>query len=277
MKIMIIGSRGMAGHTIYNYLKSLNKYKLINTARQKLDKDTLIIDVIKDINYLKRIIDNSQPDVIINCVGMLIKDSEKSPINALAINGHFPHILADVTRNTKTKIIHISTDCVFDGKRGSYDESEIPNERNVYGTTKAFGEINDNKNLTLRLSIIGKELKTNGTGLFNWIITQTERFTKGYVRAIWNGITTLELAKQIDKIINTDLTGLYHLVSDVDISKFELLKKIVKIFNKRITIKPEFNFRQDKTLINNRKNEYDPKIPNYEIQLREMKDWYDKN
>jgi len=271
-KIMIIGSTGMAGHTIYNYLDSLNKYELINTARQKLNKDTLIIDVVKDINYLIRIIRNSQPDVVINCVGMLVKDSAINPRNALAVNGHFPHILVDITKNMKTKIIHISTDCVFDGILGNYYETDEPNEINTYGKTKAIGEIKDDKNLTLRLSIIGDELKKNGTGLFHWIMNQ-EGEIKGYAKALWNGITTLELAKQIDRIIDTNLTGLYHLVPNNNISKFHLLRKIARIFNKKIVIKADYKFKQNKTLVNNRKKEYNPYIPSYEDMLIEMKNW----
>ena len=268
--IMILGATGMAGHTIFRYLYSLNKYELINTARQKLNKDTLIIDVVRDINRLIRVIENSQPDIIINCVGVLIKESEKDSFNACIINGMFPHVLVDITKNMKTKIIHLSTECVFSGLLGKYFETEEPNEINVYGKTKAMGEIIDTKNLTLRLGFIGDELKENGSGLFEWFMRQ-EREIKGYINAIWNGITCLELAKQIDKIIDTNLTGLYHLTSDSNISKFALLKKIAKIFNKEIVIKASHRGKQNKTLINNRKKEYDPKIPDYETQLIEMK------
>lgn len=274
-KIMIIGSRGMAGHTIFKYLDSLNKYELINTARQKLNRDTLIIDVVKDINYLIRVIENNQPDVIINCVGILVKESENNNIDAIAVNACFPHLLADAIKNMKTKIIHLSTDCVFDGKKGKYSEVDIPNETNNYGKSKIVGEIIDDKNLTLRFSIIGHELKKNGTGLFHWFMKQ-KGIVKGFTRAWWNGITTLELAKQLDKIINTKLTGIYHLAPDFVINKAQLLSKITYIWQHPITLVPETKFTQDKTLVNNRKKEYNPKIPDYDTQLKEMKEFIDE-
>jgi len=275
-KVLIIGSRGMAGHTIFQYLDSLNKYELINTARQKFNKDTLIIDVVRDINFLERVIINSQPDIIINCVGILVKDSKKYPQNAWIVNAVFPHTLVDITKNMKTKIIHISTDCVFDGKKGNYSETDIPNETNVYGKTKVLGEIIDNKHLTLRLSIIGDELKRDGSGLFEWFLRQ-EGDIEGYTKAIWSGITTFELAKQIDRIINTKLIGLYHLAPDFKISKYDLLKLIDRIWEKwDVYILKNDTFRQDKTLINNRKKEYNPKIPNYKTQLIEMKEFIER-
>ncbi len=274
-KVMIIGSRGMAGHTIYRYLDSLKKYELSDIARSKLTWKTLCLDVVKNIDYLKRVITNLEPDIIINCVGILVKASEENYLNALAINQHFPHRLAKFIKNMKTKIIHLSTDCIFDGKKGNYSEIDKPNETNNYGRTKRFGEIKDNKNLTLRLSIIGDELK-EGTGLFSWFMRQEGEIT-GYARAIWNGITCLELAKQIDRIIDIDLIGIYHLAPDFNISKFHLLRKIARIFNKEIVIKGDYRFKQDKTLINNRKKEYDPKILDYETQLIEMKEWIERS
>ena len=274
---MIIGSNGMAGHTIYNYLDTLNKYYLMNTARQKFNKDTLIVDVVEDINFLQRVIRNSQPDIIINCVGVLGKASEENRLYAIAINACFPHVLVDFTKDMKTKIIHISTDCVFDGIQGKYFETDKPTETNVYGKTKALGEIIDDKNLTLRLSIIGDELKKNGSGLFHWITTQSNMIVKGYTKALWSGITTLELAKQIDRIIDTNLTGLYHLAPADDISKYELLVKIIKIFQVSVIVNADNEFRQDKTLVNNRKKEYDPCIPDYETQLMEMKKFIERS
>jgi len=276
-KILIIGSRGMAGHTIFKYLRSLNKYYLIDIARQKLTPNTLSIDVKKQPNYLRRVIENSQPDVIINCIGILVDACNKDPENAIWINSYFPYYLAKITANTKTKIIHLSTDCVFDGQfQGKYTEKDLPTETNLYGRTKAMGEINNDKDLTLRLSIIGDELKENGTGLFNWFMKQKGN-VYGYARVIWDGITTLELAKQLDKIINTKLTGLYHLAPDFNISKFNLLAKINRIWDRKdVLVIPRFKVQQNKTLVNNRKEEYDPKIPDYETQLIEMKEFIER-
>jgi len=232
--------------------------------------------VIKNVDYIKRVIENTQPDIIINCVGILVKASEENHLNALLVNACFPYVLADITKSTPTKIIHLSTDCVFNGKKGKYSENDEPDGEGMYAQTKILGELNDDKNLTLRLSIIGNELKDNGSSLFSWFMRQ-EGEVKGFARVIWNGITTLELSKQINKIIDKpNLTGIYHLAPDFNISKFHLLRKIARIFNKKIVIKGDYRFRQDKTLVNNRKKEYNPEIPSYETQLIEMKEFMER-
>ena len=275
-RILILGSAGMAGHTIYKYLSSLDKYEILTTARNdKYISPNFIIDIERELIRLKAIIYIHRPDIIINCIGILVKEANDNPLKAIYVNSYFPHWLEETTKNIKTKIIHLSTDCVFDGKKinGGYNESNVPNETNWYGKSKSWGEIINDKDLTIRLSIIGDELKPNGTGLFHWFMKQKGTI-KGFTKAYWNGILTLELAKQLEKIIDSkyDLRGLYQLVPDFKIAKYDLLHLIQKIFNKNDVVMLQNNdFIQDKTLINNRKDEYDPKIPSYEQQLIEMK------
>ncbi len=276
-KILILGVNGMAGHRIYEYLNSLGKYDIWITGRKRsFFKDTFIFDILKDLNHLKIWIDIIRPDIIINCIGMLIKSCEENPDKAVYVNSYFPHWLESLTKNTKTKIIHLSTDCVFDGKVGYYREHENTTGKGVYAKSKALGEVINNKDLTLRMSIIGDELKDNGSGLFEWFMRQKGNIN-GFFLYFWSGITTLELAKQIDKIIDTELTGLYHLAYNDCISKCDLLDKIRTIWNKKdIHIVPSHNVEIDKTLHNTRMKEYDPKIPSYDIQLQEMKDWIER-
>ena len=272
-RILILGSAGMAGHVITKYLNSTNKYKIYTTARDSLyTYPTYELDVYKNLPKLDTIIYNIEPNIIINCIGLLVKTCKENIDKAIYLNSYLPHYLEAITNNTKIKVIHLSTDCVNLGTKGSYSENDIPDEVSNYGKTKAFGEIKNDKDLTLRLSIIGNELKKNGTGLFQWFMKQ-EGKCSGYTRVLWNGITCLELAKQINKIIDTNLTGLYHLAPDFKISKYELLKLIAEVFNKNIIIEKNNNFVQDKTLVNNRKKEYDPKIPSYKTQLKEMKEF----
>ncbi|MFH0806003.1 MAG: SDR family oxidoreductase [Patescibacteria group bacterium] len=274
-KLLVCGSNGMAGHTISDYLKSLNKYEIINVARSNADYN---LDIEFDLNYLKDLIKTLKPDVVINCIGLLVKASNDNPERAIYINSYFPKWLEKVTKNTQTKIIHLSTDCVFNGlSNGNYIETDIPTETNNYGRTKSMGELNNSKNLTLRLSIIGDEEKSNGVGLFEWFMRQKGDI-KGYSNVLWNGITTLELAKQIDEIINLDinLVGLYHLAPSFNISKFDLLYLIKEIFEKEIAIGSDPTVIQDKTLHNSRTFEYNPLIPSYEQQLMEMKEWLGK-
>jgi len=273
MKILILGSRGMAGHTIYDYLKSLNKYEIVTMARTNADYN---FDIIESPQNILDIIKDNQYDIIINCIGLLVKASEDCPAEAIYVNSYFSHLLEEVGKITGVKIIHLSTDCVNDGSKGSYLETDTPTETSWYGRTKAMGELKNNKDLTLRLSIIGDELK-EGTGLFEWFMRQKGDI-KGYSNVLWNGITTLELAKQIDKIINlpNSLTGLYHLAPSFNISKYDLLCLIKEIFEKEIAIGSDPTVIQDKTLHNSRTFEYNPLIPSYEQQLTEMKEWLSK-
>ena len=269
LNVLILGSGGMAGSAITDYLNRLNKYTVITTSRTK--HSTYNIDIEKDLGEIGSIITGEEPDIIINCIGLLVKPCQDNHAKAIYINSYFPHYLEYITKNTKTKVIHLSTDCVNIGTKGNYSETDIPDEVSNYGKTKALGEIVNKKDLTLRLSIIGSELKENGTGLFHWFMQQ-KGSVGGFTKVIWNGITCYELAKQIDKIMDTNLTGLYHLVPDFKISKYELLQLIAKVFNKDITIIRNNNFIQDKTLVNNRKEEYNPNIPCYKSQLQEMKE-----
>lgn len=271
-KIAIFGSTGMAGHVIYDYLKSFKKYKLYNVARNQYTQDTYILDIVykTELNkYIKYLL-GENVDYIINCIGMLIKTCEEHPGEAKYINSYFPHYLENEFYNKKTKIIHLSTDCVFSGKKGLYSETDITDGESIYAKTKTAGEIINNKDLTLRMSIIGKELKENGTGLFHWFMKQIGE-VKGYTQALWSGMTTLELAKVIETIIRTKpkLSGLYQLAPDYSISKYDLLKLIQIIWKKHdVNIIPYEGKIINKILINNRKEEFEYKFPaNYEAML----------
>ncbi|MCG3055850.1 sugar nucleotide-binding protein, partial [Escherichia coli] len=129
------------------------------------------------------------------------------------------------------KLIHISTDCVFLGDKGNYTESDAPDGTSIYAQSKQLGEIISDKHLTVRTSIIGPELKTDGIGLFLWFMKQTGKI-KGYKRALWNRVTTIELAKAIEVFIQQDVTGLYHLATEPKISKFDLLQLMKEVFQK---------------------------------------------
>lgn len=272
-KILIIGAHGMAGHIINQYLTSLNKYKIYTLTRDsKFGIADYYCDVEQYIDYLDWLINEENHfDIVINCIGLLNQPSNENPTKAIYLNSYLPHYLESITKNNNTKIIHLSTDCIFDGTKGNHSETDKPTEINWYGRSKALGEINNNKDLTLRLSIIGTELKKDGIGLLNWFLNQAGE-VNGFINVYWNGITTLELAKQIDRIIEEkpQLSGIYHLSPDFKINKFDLLCIINNVWNKNITIIPKSDFYQDKTLINFRKEEYNPQIIDYKTQLKEL-------
>jgi dTDP-4-dehydrorhamnose reductase len=273
-KVIVLGAGGMAGHVITLQLR--NESTSFNVIAISRNTNRLIPEIILDVtNFteLKKIIAEHKPDAIINCIGVLNKNAEDHPANAVLLNSYLPHFLEELTSGTQTKIIHISTDCVFSGKKGGYLENEHKDGEGYYAQTKALGEINNSKDLTIRTSIIGPELNEGGIGLFHWFSKQQGKIN-GYTNAFWTGVTTTQLALEVVKAITNDVTGLYHLVNEEKISKYSLLQLFSKIFeNNTITeIIPESSYKSDKSLINTRKD-FLFDIPSYETMVKEMRDW----
>ena len=161
-KVLVLGSTGMLGHLVYNFLESTNSYDLYNLSfRNKLNSETIIIDITNQKRISSKI-EEITPDVIINCVGILIKGSKENIKNTIYINAYFPHLLKEICERTNCKLIHISTDCVFSGMSGNYFENSVKDAVDIYGKTKSLGEFDDEKNLCIRTSIIGPEIKKRG-------------------------------------------------------------------------------------------------------------------
>lgn len=261
----------MAGHIVYYYLLATGKYDIVNVVfRRKLTEDSIVVDVTSAFE-VEKVIEKVKPDVIINCVGVLIKGAREHPDNAIMINAYFPHLLKKLADKVGAKLIHISTDCVFSGKRGNYTEEDFRDADDVYGRSKALGEVVNDKDLTLRTSIIGPELKENGEGLFHWFMHQSGKIN-GYTNVIWGGVTTLELAKAIDKSIDTKLVGLVQLSNGKGISKYDLLNIIKRIWDKKeIEICPFEGNKVDKSIAKSSK--YDFEIPDYSVMLEELAKW----
>ena len=203
-KLLILGATGMAGHVAYTYLNETGKYDIATVCHSgKIEPNSYELDIY-DTERLKEIIEKEKPDSVINCIGILIKGSKNNPANAIYVNAYFPHKLSEILHSIlpNSKVIHISTDCVFSGAEGNYKDSDIKNALDTYGMTKNLGELINDKDLTIRTSIIGPELKKNGEGLMHWVFNQREvGELNGYQKSIWGGVTTLELAKIIDKKI----------------------------------------------------------------------------
>lgn len=274
-KVLLFGATGMAGHIAYYYLQSTERYELINVVyRTKLVKDSIVVDVT-DKNAVTKLVEEVRPDLIINCIGVLIKGSKEHPDNAIFINAYFPHLLKKLSDKIGAKLIHISTDCVFSGKRGNYTESDFRDADDIYGRSKALGEIINDKDLTIRTSIIGPELKTNGEGLFHWFMHQTGQ-VNGFKTAIWGGVTTLELAKAIDNAIVQEQTGLIQLSNGIGITKYDLLNLFKKIWRRsNVNILPYDGNKIDKSIAKSDKFAYE--VPGYEVMLLEQYEWMRKN
>lgn len=272
MKLLVLGCNGMSGHLISLYLKE-SAHQVVGFARQasKLLEATVIGDVT-DFQLLESTVKNGNFDAVINCIGLLNQFAERDITSSILINSYLPHYLSTITKDTATRIIQMSTDCVFAGNDGPYFEDTFPNGRTIYDRTKALGELNNEKDLTFRNSIIGPDIKPTGIGLFNWFMAQTDTL-KGFTKAIWSGVTTLTLAKAMEKALETNLTGLYNLGNNSSINKFELLCLFNKHFRgNTLKIIPDGNLVLDKSLRSSR-NDFAFSVPDYEDQIVELKEW----
>lgn len=266
-KVLLIGATGMLGHMVYKYFEGLGTYELFNAVyRTPLNEKSIVCNV-KDQLALVSLFEKTQPDVVINCVGALLKESRENPSSAIYLNALFPHILKDLCNKQQAKLIHVSTDCVFSGKKGSYKEDDFRDADDVYGRSKALGEIFDEPHCTLRTSIIGPELKANGTGLFNWFMHQQGE-VNGFTQAFWSGVTTLELAKAIHKAIENNLEGLFHITNGQKISKYQMLLLFNQFKKEPLIIKPSNHYFADKSLAKSSKFNFE--VPSYEEMISKI-------
>lgn len=271
MKYLIFGINGMAGHMIAQYLieRGMEVYGFAK-RKSSLSCETICGDAT-DQGDIKKALEAEGFDYVINGIGILNRAVDKNLAEGIFINSVLPHMLAECLQGTQAKLIHLSTDCVFEGNRGRYTETDQPDATSFYGRSKALGEVVDDKNLTIRTSIIGPELKPDGVGLFHWFMSQQE--AQGYERVLWSGVTTLQLAKAIAADAEAPQTGLYHLVNNCFISKHELLL----LFNqycrqKPIPITGNSDIVSDRTLLNTYKEAL-CHVPDYETMVRELSEW----
>lgn len=271
MKILVLGATGMAGHTIALYFKERGHNVISFSRTPFLFCENIIGDVFETEKF-KSVLLGGNYDVVINCIGILNQDAENNPTKAVYLNAYLPHLIVDTLKRIKTKLVHMSTDCVFAGNTGPYLEDSLCDGRTFYDRTKALGEVNDDKNLTFRNSIVGPDMNHGGIGLFNWFMKQKGEIN-GFTGAIWTGVTTLTLAKAMEVAIEQDLCGLYNLVNNNRISKYDLLTLFNENFTREnLTINKEENFKLDKTLINTRKD-FSFEVPSYKEMILEMKEW----
>ena len=268
-KILVLGSAGLIGHQVYNYLKDSGNNELHNISySNKIQDDTILLDARDEQIFIDKIT-SIGPQYIVNCIGILINGSDEDPENAIFLNSYMPHRLTRLADKINAKLIHISTDCVFSGdKREPYVETDEKDGRGIYAKTKGLGEVVNDKHLTLRTSVVGPELKTDGEELFHWFMSQKSDIF-GFTRAIWSGVTTIELAKAVQWAIDNEITGLYHVTNNSSISKYDLLKLFQKYTKKDISIKPLDEKNVDKSFIDTRLL-IDYKIPSYEKMISDM-------
>lgn len=271
LKFIVLGATGMAGHTISLYLQEQGHNVIAFTRRPFSFCENIIGDIF-DLQLISDMVKQNNVDAVVNCVGILNKNAEDNKSHAVYVNSYFPHYLSYITQNSKTRIIHLSTDCVFSGKAGNYHENSLRDGKSFYDRSKALGELENEKDLTFRNSIIGPDMSQDGIGLFNWFMKQYGEIN-GFSKAIWTGVTTLTLAKAIEKATKDNITGLYNLVNNETISKYDMLCLFNKHFkNNKLLIIPNNDVILNKSLINNR-SDFEFSVPSYEVMIKEMKNW----
>ncbi|WP_026245137.1 dTDP-4-dehydrorhamnose reductase family protein [Alkalispirochaeta alkalica] len=268
MRVLILGATGMAGHVIQNYLSASSKYEVVPASRSGSSHSF----EASDLPSVERLLRATRPDFVVNCVGVLVQAANTDPALAVNVNSLLPHALVRYGREFGFRLIHISTDCVFSGQHGPYVESDPTDAWDYYGKSKALGEVIDDKNVTIRTSIIGPEIRDDKTGLLEWFLAQNG-VVQGYTRAVWSGVTTLELAKFVDQLLQKpELTGLVHLTNGKGISKFDLLCLIQEIWSKGdVQIEPYCEKRVNKSLVSSRRD-LGYVVPGYHDMLAELKE-----
>ncbi|WP_310551359.1 sugar nucleotide-binding protein [Paenibacillus glufosinatiresistens] len=271
MKLLILGGNGMAGHMLVDYFRSRGRYSVFYTTRDRGDAEGLLLDA-DDTAAVERAVSLVAPQVILNALGVLNQSAEQRLIDAYHINGFLPHRLRRAADAAGARLIHISTDCVFEGTRGSYTEDDIPDGTSAYAVTKKLGEVREPGHLTIRTSIIGPEIRQGGIGLMGWLLSQRGN-VPGYRRVLWNGVTTLELAKAAETMLDSPVSGLIHLAHPHPLSKYELLLAMQAAFGlKEISIVPDDGPVQDRTLAATRPDAVF-KLPSYPEMLEELAAW----
>lgn len=271
MKMLIIGGNGMAGHLLVRFFQQEGKYRVFYTTRDRSDQEGLLLDA-SDPHMTEMLVRAVRPDFIVNAAGILNQAADRNKVEAYEVNGLFPHRLRKAADTIGARVIHISTDCVFLGDRGGYSESDEPDGVTVYARSKALGELKEPNHLTIRTSIIGPEIRASCIGLLHWFMQQKGEIS-GYCRVLWNGVTTLELAKAIKDVAEKPIAGIVHLNNPHPVSKFELLQQFRQVFAKNdVQIVPDDHFQLDRTLVHTRQD-FTYQVPGYDVMLQELASW----
>lgn len=257
MNVLVLGASGMLGNAVMRVLSEERDWQIFGTLRSggaarffaPEIAGRLIAGVdVEDQDALVRVFTQVRPDVVINCIGLIKQLAEgDNPLVALPINAMLPHRLARLCKLAGSRLIHVSTDCVFSGAKGGYVEDDASDARDLYGKSKFLGEVHDAHTITLRTSIIGHELQS-AHGLVEWFLSQRGR-CKGYRRAIFSGLPTVILAKIMRDVVipQPALSGLYH-VAAAPIAKLDLLTLVARQYNQSIEIVPDDALVIDRSL-----------------------------
>lgn len=257
-RILILGGGGTLGHKLWQALPSRFPDTFVSIRKNRdfyakcgLFTGPNVVDGLdlRDFSRLNAVLDELKPSVIVNCAGVTLRSKEALDKNsAISINALLPHRLAEWCSRSGARLIHFSTVCVFDGRTGGYTEDSPPDARDLYGMTKALGDVSAPFALTLRSSFIGREI-FGGAELLEWFLAQKGKKIKGFTRALFTGLATNKLAELVGELIekHPDLNGLYH-VSSETLSKYDLLKLMKEAYKLDVEITPEDGFEMKRDL-----------------------------
>jgi len=260
-RLLVLGAGGMLGHKLWQTAAtSGDAWATMRTCPPGVAATGLFehpqvlqgVDVTR-LHTMQHILDRVKPAAVVNCVGVIKQIAAgKDPVTSIGVNALFPHQLARLCGDRGIRVVHISTDCVFAGTQGGYREEDVADAGDLYGRTKLLGELAGPGCITLRTSLIGRELG-GASGLVEWFLTQRGGQADGYRRAVFSGFTTVELSRIILDVVDRhrDLTGLYH-VSAAPIGKFDLLSLLNDAFNAGVAITPRDEPRIDRSLDSSR-------------------------
>jgi len=257
MKVLVIGASGMIGSMVLRVLSEKKEWHVTGTVRNGDSKRFFLSHIgerivegvdVEHPDALIKVLDATRPDVVINCAGLTKhKPAAEDPLVTIPINTLMPHRLAGLCKLSGVRLIHVSTDCVFSGDKGNYSEKDFADARDIYGKSKALGEVIYPNTVTLRTSTIGHEFETK-YGLLEWFLSQEVR-CKGYNRAVFSGLPTVVFAEVLRDVVipNPELSGLYHVAAQA-INKFDLLKLIANVYGKQIDIESDDRLVIDRSL-----------------------------
>ncbi len=282
-RVLVLGATGMLGHAACMVLRGSHqvfgacraRYRDCPPLQAFLDRSSCFDEWnVEDRDYLKQILDRCQPHAVLNCAGIVKQKPEaENAVLAITVNSLFPHELAGLCDERGAKLIHLSTDCVFSGVDGFRSESDNPDPVDLYGRSKLLGEVTRSPHLTLRTSMIGRQL-AGSTGLLEWLLQNRNGRVRGFRHAIFSGLTTFALAGVIRQLVDAhpETHGLYHVAAE-PISKYELLRRIDESLSLGIDVEPFEDFHCDRSLNGEKfKTDTGIPIPSWDRMLDDLKE-----
>lgn len=270
MKVFILGCNNTIGHVISLYFKEKG-HEVMGYDQEDLGLVRQVTGNYHDVVLIQQTIEQYCPEAVINCIAIVNQDAEADKAEAAFVNCYLPHYLEKITAGTSIVVVHRSTDCIFSGERGQYTVKDVPDAKSFYARTKAVGELINDKDITIRVSLIGPSMKEDDGSLLNWFLRQQGQ-VNGFANAIWTGVTTEEYAREIELLLIQGKHGVFQSTPSLSISKYELLKLFEKHFPHGREVLRIDNQRVDKSLVQDF-GDADIVVPSYDKMVADVRHW----